>query len=97
MLVKSVEKHLNGDMKNFTITASHQRLPISGEDQKRIVYIIDFWFMYAYYAGINGYIVFFTLMLSVLITILLGIKTFSVINKPDLHAVNPNSGHSSSV
>ncbi len=97
LLVKSVEKHLNGDMKNFTITASPQRLPISGEDQKRIVYIIDFWFMYAYYAGINGFIIIFTLVLSVFITIVLGIKTFSVIKKPEPHAVNPNSGHCSSL
>ncbi len=94
LLFESVKKHVNGDMKNFTLQDTGRRLPLSANDQKRIVYIIDFWFMYAYYTNINGFAILAALTVLITAGVFLGIKTFSLINKPRTHAPNTDIGNS---
>lgn len=94
LLFESIKKHVNGDMRNFTLQSTTHRLPVSAEDQKRIVSVIDFWFMYAYYAKINSFFIFAALIVLVSASVTLGVKSFSLINKPGPHAANSNTGNS---
>ncbi len=51
LLFASIERHAAGEMQPFDIRPAEGRLPVSREDQKRLAYVIDYWFMYGYYAG----------------------------------------------
>lgn len=53
LLFESIQIHGNGGMDKFQIASGDARLPVADADRARLVYIIDFWFMYAYYAGLR--------------------------------------------
>ncbi len=53
LLLESLQVHRNGGMDHFQIASGDARLPVADADRERLVYIIDFWFMYAYYAGLR--------------------------------------------
>ncbi len=69
LLGLSVQKHLDGEIGNLRITDSQQRIPIS--DPNAVINLIDYWFMYLYYAGIKT----FWIMLLLTINILLAAGT----------------------
>lgn len=47
----SIQKHLNGEVGTIEITDSQKRIPLS--DPKSVTYLIDYWFMYMFYAGMK--------------------------------------------
>ena len=51
LLGVSIAKHLNGDMGMIKIGDAKQRIPVS--DTNTLMYVIDYWFMYMFYAGIG--------------------------------------------
>lgn len=53
LFFESLQKHGEGAMGHFQIGSGDARIPVADTDRTRLVYIIDFWFMYAYYAGLH--------------------------------------------
>ncbi len=57
LLGVSVQKHLTGEIGKIEITDSQKRIPLS--DPNAVIYLIDYWFMYMFYAGIKmGWVLF---------------------------------------
>lgn len=95
LLAESVKKHWNGEMKDFSIETSTQRIPLAEKDQPRIVYLIDFWFMYAYYAGISGWFIIPVMIFLTGMSGVLSVRLYSVIKRNDAHAEVPVTGYRS--
>jgi hypothetical protein len=81
LLLISAKKHWDGEMNDFRITGTANRLPLNKSDQTRLVYIIDFWFMYMYYAGVKIKWIVLLVIISALLVFLSGWKTVMCIWK----------------
>jgi hypothetical protein len=77
LLVLAVEKHVQGDIGPITIADAQQRIPISEADRPKLVYLIDYWFMYAYYAGIRTIWILFSMSAGLAAVIYLGRKNYT--------------------
>lgn len=64
LLGLSLEKHVSGDVGVLKIDDAQKRIPVA--DDNVIMYLIDYWFMYMFYAGISklwiGCLVFINLL-----------------------------------
>jgi hypothetical protein len=54
LLFKAIEKHARGEIGELRIADTQQRIPLAESDRSKVVYLIDYWFMYAYYAGVKS-------------------------------------------
>ncbi len=49
----SLEKHANGEIGILKIGNSENRIPLADSEHDKLIYLIDYWFMYLHYAGVN--------------------------------------------
>ncbi|KAB2878101.1 hypothetical protein F9K33_14455 [bacterium] len=57
LLFVSLEKHMSGEIGIIKIDDAQKRIPIA--DAQKVIYLIDYWFMYMFYAGFNtGWVLF---------------------------------------
>lgn len=76
LLFVSIQKHANGEMGPLSITSNQQRIPLSENDQAKLPYLIDYWFMYAYYGGVRVVWIMITAAIGLIATALLGWQTW---------------------
>jgi hypothetical protein len=81
MLVRNLAINLSDKPPRFTIDEAEQRIPVSEEEKRNLLYTLDFWFMYAAYAGMNMTPVLIVVMILALLTITLGFKMSRSINR----------------
>jgi len=54
MLIRNTRMHLAGEMPTLDIASPDERIPLSKESRGGLLYTLDFWFMYAFYAGLKA-------------------------------------------
>lgn len=81
LLGVSLQKHMNGEIGKFNIDDAHGRIPVS--DSSLLVNIIDYWFMYMSYAGINILWILFMLFVNLLAVIGLGYSVYRLFVKEE--------------
>lgn len=68
----AIRKHWDGEIGIFSIRASDERIPLSEEDRTKVMYLIDYWFMYLYYAGASKTIVMLAVVMMILLVLITG-------------------------
>jgi hypothetical protein len=82
MLTRNAGIALSGEKPPFTISDTKSRIPLSEETKSNLLYTLDFWFMYAWYAGVRPAFLIAAVFVLLALTILLGFRTlkaFSII------------------
>ncbi len=76
MFQENFVEHINGNFPKFSnLKNPNARIPISQDEEKKLLKTFDFWFMYAIYIGISSFIILILLTIFIL-TILLLILNF---------------------
>lgn len=79
LLEISLEKEWAGFQPKLALEKSRERLPV--KDPATLVYAIDYWFMYAKYAGIPNAFIWSALLLQMFFVVLFGAWSLSAIRK----------------
>ncbi|HNE82488.1 MAG TPA: hypothetical protein PLG25_01355 [bacterium] len=72
LMGKAISKHWNGDIGVLSIRATDERIPLSDEDRSKVTYLIDYWFMYLYYAGVSKILILLSVIVMVGFVIVAG-------------------------
>ncbi|MBL7995468.1 hypothetical protein JNM05_08850 [bacterium] len=70
LLLVSLEKHMSGEIGIIKIDNAQERIPIA--DAQKVIYLIDYWFMYMFYAGIKTGWILFLFFINVIAVIVSG-------------------------
>jgi len=82
MIVRNIPVNLSSERPRFAITNTERRIPLSEETQSNLRYTLDFWFMYAWYAGIRPGLIALMLLPLLILTFFFGYKTLRTIIAP---------------
>ncbi|NUM80004.1 hypothetical protein HUU42_04290 [bacterium] len=75
LLFVSLQKHADGEIGPLSVTSDRQRIPLSENDQAKLPYLIDYWFMYAYYGGARPLWIIVAAAAGLVLTAFLGWRT----------------------
>jgi hypothetical protein len=80
MLIRNSGLALSGEKPKLAISDTNSRIPLSEETKSNLLYTLDFWFMYAWYAGIRPpYLIVATLVMLTL-TVVFGFRTMKLLS-----------------
>lgn len=75
MLIRNAGIVLSGEQPSFTIDDTKSRIPLSEETKSNLLYTLDFWFMYLFYAGVSKGLILPAVILLALFTMWFGYRT----------------------
>jgi hypothetical protein len=81
LLGVSVQKHWNGEIGKLKINDAQQRIPLS--DPSAVIYLIDYWFMYMFYAGIKTVWIILLLLLNAAVVLSAGFRAYEIFVKAE--------------
>ncbi|MBX7151257.1 hypothetical protein K1X84_06415 [bacterium] len=76
LFFNSIQKHADGEIGPLSVTSDQRRIPLSENDQAKLPYLIDYWFMYAYYGGVKLSWIIIATVIGIIVTVLLGWQTW---------------------
>ena len=80
MLVRNAGLALSGERPQLTIGDTNSRIPLTKETQSNLLYTLDFWFMYAWYAGVQPALIIAAILVLLALVTALGVRLVRVVS-----------------